>query len=164
MLEKAKLLLPPVPKREVTADELDGADEVKVRVDVVVTGVAERTVREEVLGKEEVTVREEAAGRKDETGTAAGRKEETGAEETTLRREEVLGREERTVREAVEAGDERTLLEDPRPLLLDDPVKEVETVFLMNGVNWEMIEPTRSESPDVTAFWTTSSTAGRPRI
>jgi len=198
LLAKAKLLAPPVPKMELTPDELAGTDETK---EVVVTGAAERTVREELLGKleseelllgklekeevlgkleteDEVRVREEdggrETGRKEDTGVeeTTGRKDETGVEETAVRRGVVAEREaslpplkeERRVRVA---GAEATVLEDPIALLLGDPEpKEVETVFLMNGVSWEMMLPTRSESllPDETACETTCSTGGRPRI
>jgi len=38
-------------------------------------------------------------------------------------------------RDAVVVGAETTVLADPRPLLLDELPREVETVLLMNGVN-----------------------------
>lgn len=159
---------------EETADELlTGADETKVRVDVTGAAAIDEMVREEVLaGKEEIDV--ERTGAEERMV-----REEAGAEEMEEKREAERGREavllgmeekreaEVVVREAVVAGAETTVLADPRPLLLDDPPNEVETVFLMNGVNWLMMEPTRSESlePDEeTTFETTCSTAGRPRI
>lgn len=165
---------------EETADEvLTGADETKVRVDVTGAAEIDEMVREEVLaGKEEIdVVRTGVAERmvREEVGAEEmeeKREAETGLEAERGREAVLLGMEENreaevVVREAVVTGAETTVLADPSPLLLDDPPNEVETVFLMNGVSWLMMEPTRSESLEVdeeTTFETTCSTAGRPRI